>query len=55
MLLAVAGYTDGRPAAVTGEYDKPVFAAAAQLAKDILRPLSRPVVVNCGAGRQWAC
>jgi hypothetical protein len=55
VLLTVAGYTDGRPAAATGEYDKPVFTAAGQLAKDILVPLSRPAVVDCAAVRQWAC
>jgi hypothetical protein len=55
VLLTVAGYTDGRPAAATGEYDKAVFAAASQLAKEILLPLNRPAVVNCVASRQWAC
>lgn len=55
VLLTVAGYTDGRPAAATGEYDKPVFAAASQLAGEILLPLNRPAVVNCAVSGQWAC
>lgn len=54
VLLTVAGYADGRPAAATGEYDEPAFDAAKQLATAILTPLGRPVVVNC-ASREWAC
>lgn len=55
VLLTVAGYLDGRPAAVTGQYDKMAFAATGQLAKAILGPLNRPAVVNCAATRQWSC
>ncbi len=54
VLLTVAGYADGRPAAATGEYDAPVFSAARQLARSILVRLNRPAVVNC-ARRQWLC
>jgi hypothetical protein len=54
VLLTVAGYADGRPAAATGEYDAPAFSAAGQLAREILTPLNRPAVVDC-ARRQWAC
>ena len=54
VLLTVAGYADGRPAAATGEYDAPAFSAARQLAREILTPLNRPVVVDC-ARRQWSC
>ena len=32
VVLTVAGYADGRPAAVTGEFDAPAFSAAGQLA-----------------------
>ena len=54
VLLTVAGYADGRPAAATGEFDAPAFSAAGQLAREILVPLNRPAVVNC-ARRQWSC
>jgi hypothetical protein len=54
VLLTVAGYADGRPAAATGEYDATAFSAAGQLAREILTPLNRPAVVDC-ARRQWSC
>ena len=54
VLLTVAGYADGRPAAATGEYDATAFRAAGQLAREILTPLNRPAVVDC-ARRQWSC
>jgi len=54
VLLTVAGYADGRPAAATGEFDAAAFRAAVQLAREILAPLNRPAVVNC-ARRQWSC
>jgi hypothetical protein len=54
VLLTVAGYADGRPAAVTGEFDAAAFSAAGQLAREILAPLNQPAVVNC-ARRQWSC
>lgn len=54
VLVTVAGYTDGRPAAATGERRPSVFAPASQLAGDILAPLSQPVKVDC-ASRAWAC
>ncbi len=55
VLLTVAGYADGRPAAATGEFDATAFAAAGQLADAILAPLNRPAVVDCAATRQWSC
>lgn len=55
VLLTVAGYTDGRAARATGEYNATAFAAAGQLADAILAPLNRPAVVNCTATRQWSC
>ena len=54
VLLAVAGYADGRPASATGERRPSVFAPAGQLARELLTPLSVPVTVNC-ASRAWAC
>jgi hypothetical protein len=54
VLLTVAGYADGRPAAATGEHDPAAFSAAGQLSREILDPLNRPAVVNC-ARRQWSC
>ena len=54
VVLTVAGYADGRPAAATGEYDAAAFSAAGQLAREILTPLNRTVVVSC-ARRQWSC
>jgi hypothetical protein len=55
VLLTVAGYTDGRPARATGQYNATAFAAAGQLARAILTPLNRPAVVNCAATEQWSC
>ena len=55
VLLTVAGYADGRPAAATGQYNPTAFAAARQLADAILAPLNRPAVVDCAATRQWSC
>ena len=54
VLLTVAGYADGRPAAATGEFNPVAFSAAPQLARQILAPLNQPAVVNC-ARRQWSC
>jgi hypothetical protein len=54
VLLTVAGYADGRPAAATGEFNPAAFSAAPQLARQILAPLNQPAVVNC-ARRQWSC
>lgn len=55
VLLTVAGYADGRPAAATGQYNPVAFAAAGQLADAILAPLNQPAVVNCAETRQWTC
>jgi len=53
VVLTVAGYADGRPAAA-GSARPSVFAPAQQLAGAILAPLARPVSVDC-ASPQWAC
>jgi hypothetical protein len=55
VILVVAGYADGRPAAATGERRPPVFAPAAQLAGAVVTPLSAPSVVNCKDTTEWAC
>ena len=54
VLLTVAGYADGRPAAATGEHRPSVFGPARQVAQEILVPLAAPVTVNC-ASPEWAC
>jgi len=54
VVLVVAGYADGRPAAADGETRPSVFSAAGQLATAILTPLQRPVTVNC-ASAAWSC
>lgn len=54
VVLTVAGYADGRPAAATAESRGSDFAPAAQLAAEIIGPLTVPVQVNC-ASREWSC
>jgi hypothetical protein len=54
VVLSVAGYADGRPAAATGERRASVFAPAIQLANAIGAPLAQPVTVRCGT-REWSC
>lgn len=54
VVLTVAGYADGRPAAATGQHRASDFAPAGQLARRILTRLTRPAVVNC-ARPEWAC
>lgn len=54
VVLTVAGYADGEPGG-TGQEQRPsIFAPAAQLAGEILGPLTSPVTVNC-ASRAWSC
>ena len=55
VLLTVAGYADGRPAAASSQYNPAAFRPAGQLANAILAPLNRPAVVDCAATRQWSC
>ena len=54
VVLTVAGYADGRPAAATGERRPSAFAPATQLATEIGTPLAQPETVRC-ATRQWSC
>jgi type VII secretion-associated serine protease mycosin len=54
IVLAVAGYADGRPASANGERRDVVFDPAMQLATAVAEPLGRPVTVRCG-GTEWTC
>ena len=54
VVLTVAGYADGRPAAATGERRPSAFAPATQLATEIGTPLDQPETVRC-ATRPWSC
>ena len=54
VVLTVAGYADGRPAAATGERRPSAFAPATQFATEIGTPLAQPETVRC-ATRQWSC
>jgi type VII secretion-associated serine protease mycosin len=54
VVLAVAGYTDGRPASAAGERRDVVFEPATQLATAVATPLAKPVAVRCG-GMEWSC
>ena len=54
IVLAVAGYADGRPASAASERRDVVFDPAIQLATAVAEPLGKPVAVRCG-GTEWAC
>jgi hypothetical protein len=54
VLLIVAGYADGRPATATGQHRRRVFAPAAQLGRELLRPLAARPVINCSQP-EWSC
>ena len=54
VVLTVAGYADGEPAGHGQQARPAVFAPAAQLAAQILSPLTRPVTVNCHSA-EWTC
>lgn len=54
VVLAVAGYADGRAAAATAERRRSVFAPAAQLAGEIIRLISVPEKVDCH-NPEWSC
>jgi hypothetical protein len=54
VVLTVAGYADGRPAAFTQERRSSVFAPAVQLAAEIIGPLNTAPTVNC-TRREWSC
>jgi len=54
VVLAVAGYSDGRLANAADERRASVFDPASQLASAVAAPLARPVTVRCGTAA-WAC
>jgi hypothetical protein len=54
VVLTVAGYADGQPVGAGQEARPSVFAPGAQLASEVMGPLTRPVTVNC-ASRAWSC
>jgi type VII secretion-associated serine protease mycosin len=54
VVLAVAGYADGRPASTDGERRDVVFHPATQLVTAVAAPLAKPVAVRCG-GAEWSC
>lgn len=54
VVLAVAGYSDGRPASAKQERRTSVFYPAAQLVSAVAAPLARPLTVRCGTA-EWAC
>jgi subtilisin family serine protease len=54
VVLAVAGYSDGRPASAKQERRTSVFFPATQLVSAVAAPLARPLTVRCGTA-EWAC
>jgi hypothetical protein len=54
VVLAVAGYADGRPAAASRQLRYAIFRPSRQLAAEVLGPLSAPQQVTC-ARREWIC
>ncbi len=54
VVLTVAGYADGQPAGAGQEGRLSAFAPAAELASEVIGPLTRSVTVNC-ASREWSC
>lgn len=54
VVLAVAGYADGRPAAAGTERRDSVFRPAGQLVAAVVAPLAAPQQVHCGAP-EFAC
>lgn len=55
IVLAVAGYADGRPAAPGDERRSSVFAPISQMISAVATPLGKPATVNCEMRTQWAC
>ena len=54
VVLAVAGYADGRPAAAIGQLRFAIFRPARRLAAEVLGPLSTTPAVTC-ARPEWLC
>jgi type VII secretion-associated serine protease mycosin len=54
VVLAVAGYPDGRPAGAPDERRTSVFGPETQLVSAVAAPLAKPLAVRCGSP-EWAC
>jgi hypothetical protein len=54
VVLGVAGYADGRPSFSARHHRDGIFRPAAQLAAEILTPLTAPPEVSCGRP-EWLC
>ena len=54
VVLVVAGYADGRPAAAAGERRDSVFTPETQVASAVVARLAGPQAVNCGSP-EWSC
>lgn len=54
VVLTTAGYADGEPVGAGQEARPAIFAPAAQLAAEIIGPLTQPVTVNCHSP-EWSC
>ncbi len=54
VVLAVAGYADGRPSVPAGNRRFGIFRPAARLAAEVLAPLAAPAEVSC-ARPEWLC
>jgi len=54
VVLAVAGYSDGRRANPADEQRASVFYPAAQLVSAVAAPLAKPAAVHCGTA-EWTC
>lgn len=54
VVLAVAGYTDGRAASAADERRQSVFDPEAQLVSKVAAPLAEPENVRCG-NSEWTC
>jgi subtilisin family serine protease len=54
VVLAVAGYADGRPASASNERRDAVFDPANDLVTAVAGPLAEPVTVRCG-NAEWTC
>jgi subtilisin family serine protease len=54
VVLAVAGYSDGRPASAAQERRTSVFHPLSQLVSAVAAPLDKPLTVRCDTA-EWAC
>jgi hypothetical protein len=54
VVLAVAGYADGRPARSSGERRDTVFDPVSQIVSAVAAPLDRQIAVRCGNG-EFTC